>query len=236
MCGLSTPSAPPDITNAILASTSRGARPRCGASASRNAATAYSRVKSLTPPLPSVLPSTAMISDGATLPLSISAISPETSPGPLVGIRKTSTCDWPFGHSASPLDLKINRRSANLMARTSARRRPRLPGISGHNERAAGLFVAAAAPFSTFQARRVADRRADDNSRAAARSEPAARSPACRRVELAHGNASSLTACGPRGHSAGGSAVMPKAFEAKWRTRQDSNLWPLPSEGSALSS
>ena len=24
--------------------------------------------------------------------------------------------------------------------------------------------------------------------------------------------------------------------EWKWRTRQDSNLWPLPSEGSALSS
>ena len=24
--------------------------------------------------------------------------------------------------------------------------------------------------------------------------------------------------------------------ERKWRTRQDSNLWPLPSEGSALSS
>ena len=27
-----------------------------------------------------------------------------------------------------------------------------------------------------------------------------------------------------------------RAFEPKWRTRQDSNLWPLPSEGSALSS
>lgn len=30
-------------------------------------------------------------------------------------------------------------------------------------------------------------------------------------------------------------AAVPKA-EQKWRTRQDSNLWPLPSEGSALSS
>ena len=27
-----------------------------------------------------------------------------------------------------------------------------------------------------------------------------------------------------------------RGFEPKWRTRQDSNLWPLPSEGSALSS
>ena len=25
-------------------------------------------------------------------------------------------------------------------------------------------------------------------------------------------------------------------FERKWRTQEDSNLWPLPSEGSALSS
>jgi len=25
-------------------------------------------------------------------------------------------------------------------------------------------------------------------------------------------------------------------FVGRWRTRQDSNLWPLPSEGSALSS
>ena len=25
-------------------------------------------------------------------------------------------------------------------------------------------------------------------------------------------------------------------FQGKWRTREDSNLWPLPSEGSALSS
>ena len=29
--------------------------------------------------------------------------------------------------------------------------------------------------------------------------------------------------------------LVPKA-EREWRTRQDSNLWPLPSEGSALSS
>lgn len=27
-----------------------------------------------------------------------------------------------------------------------------------------------------------------------------------------------------------------RSFERKWRTREDSNLWPLPSEGSALSS
>ena len=30
--------------------------------------------------------------------------------------------------------------------------------------------------------------------------------------------------------------TMVPSFARKWRTRQDSNLWPLPSEGSALSS
>jgi site-specific DNA recombinase len=43
-----------------------------------------------------------------------------------------------------------------------------------------------------------------------------------------------------RGHAVveaqgkGEPVVLP--FARNWRTRQDSNLWPLPSEGSALSS
>ncbi len=90
-CGESTPSVPPDMTKAILSSTSDGGSLRCGDSAWHSAATAYSRVKSLTPPFPSVLPSTARIDAGATLPASMNLISPETSPGPLVGMRQTST-------------------------------------------------------------------------------------------------------------------------------------------------
>ena len=35
--------------------------------------------------------------------------------------------------------------------------------------------------------------------------------------------------------AAHGGAKVP-SFAPEWRTRQDSNLWPLPSEGSALSS
>ena len=57
-----------------------------------SAATAYSRVKSLTPPLPSVLPSTARIDAGVDLArLDQLACRPDTSPGPLVGMRITST-------------------------------------------------------------------------------------------------------------------------------------------------
>ena len=36
------------------------------------------------------------------------------------------------------------------------------------------------------------------------------------------------------GSATGSSSV--RSFVPKWRTREDSNLWPLPSEGSALSS
>jgi hypothetical protein len=43
------------------------------------------------PAVASVLPSTARIDDGETLPASISRMRPETSPGPLVGMRTTST-------------------------------------------------------------------------------------------------------------------------------------------------
>lgn len=64
---------------------------RCGDSASHSDASAYSRVKLFTPPLPSVLPSTARIVAGSTVPAAISAMSPDTSPGPFVGMRMTLT-------------------------------------------------------------------------------------------------------------------------------------------------
>src|ERR1700722_4157910 len=99
MCGDSTPSVPPDITNAMRASTSRGASLRCDERALHNAATAYSRVKSLTPPLPSVLPSTATMDEGSSAPLSTRAMRPDTSPGPWVGMRITSN---EFGCMAPP--------------------------------------------------------------------------------------------------------------------------------------
>ena len=103
MCGDSTPSVPPDMTNAMRASTSRGASLRCEERALHNAATAYSRVKSLTPPLPSVLPSTATMDEGSSAPPSMSAIRPDTSPGPLVGMRITSN---EFGRMAPPSCLR----------------------------------------------------------------------------------------------------------------------------------
>ena len=91
ICGLSTPSVPPDITKAMRCSTSYGVRPSRGASAVHSAATAYSRVKSLTPPLPSVLPRTARMDFGSIAPEPIKAMRPETSPGPLVAILMTPT-------------------------------------------------------------------------------------------------------------------------------------------------
>ena len=115
ICGESTPSVPPDMTNAILASTARGASCKCGASALHNAATAYSRVKSFTPPLPSVFPSTARMDSGASAPLSMRAMRPETSPGPLVGMRVTSTEIRLHDYSASALDQKIKLCSAQLI-------------------------------------------------------------------------------------------------------------------------
>src|SRR4030088_2639145 len=91
MCGLSTPSVPPDITNAIRSSTRFAGRSTYGARATHNAETAYSRVKSLTPPFPSVFPSIARIDLGSILPASIKLSRPETSLGLLVAMRTTPT-------------------------------------------------------------------------------------------------------------------------------------------------
>ena len=61
------------------------------ANAVHSAATAYSRVKSLTPPLPSVLPRIARTDVGSIVPEPIISMRPETSPGPLVATLKTPT-------------------------------------------------------------------------------------------------------------------------------------------------
>src|SRR3984885_2986090 len=93
MCGLSTPSVPPDMTKGMRSSTSSVEMPRKGASAPASVTVAYSRVKSLTPPFPSVFPRMARIDFGSIPPALISLIRPEVSPGPEVGMRTTSTED-----------------------------------------------------------------------------------------------------------------------------------------------
>jgi hypothetical protein len=55
--------------------------PSRGASAADKAESAYPRVKSLTQPLPSVLPKIAAMASGATTPSSISRKIADTSPG-----------------------------------------------------------------------------------------------------------------------------------------------------------
>ena len=81
MCGESTPSVPPDMTNAILLSTARGVSARCGARALHKAATAYSRVKSFTPPLPSVFPRIARMDEGS----SVAAVDERHQAGNIAG-------------------------------------------------------------------------------------------------------------------------------------------------------
>ncbi len=63
-CGVMTPSQPPDQTIGMSAISASLRRPRL-ASTRRNAWSARMRVKSLTPPLPSVLPMTAITSSAA---------------------------------------------------------------------------------------------------------------------------------------------------------------------------
>ena len=77
-CGVMTPSQPPDQTIGIAAICSSLRLPRL-ASTRRNAWSARMRVKSLTPPLPSVLPMTAITSSAVNWPLAMQASSPEAS-------------------------------------------------------------------------------------------------------------------------------------------------------------
>jgi len=57
MCGAITPSVPPDMMNSTRAATSAAGRPSACASSVLKALVANPRLKSLTQPLPSVLPS-----------------------------------------------------------------------------------------------------------------------------------------------------------------------------------
>ena len=77
-CGVITPSQPPDQTIGMLAM-SASLRLPCFSSTRRNASSARMRVKSLTPPLPSVLPITAMTSSAANWPLAMQASRPDAS-------------------------------------------------------------------------------------------------------------------------------------------------------------
>src|SRR5206468_4077997 len=76
--GVITPSQPPDHTIGT-ARISSALRFPCLASAARNALSARMRVKSLTPPLPSVLPMTATTSSAANWPARIRSSRPEAS-------------------------------------------------------------------------------------------------------------------------------------------------------------
>ena len=86
-CGASTPSVPPDMTSATRCAASSGLMPSCAASQAHQALLAYSRVKSLTQPLPSVLPITATMSSGRSTLASTRACTPDRSPGPLQATR-----------------------------------------------------------------------------------------------------------------------------------------------------
>jgi len=79
MCGDSTPSVPPDMMN-----NTRRASPLTrsrSASIALYAVVAKPRLQSFTQPLPSVLPSTQMMSRGSITPCSISSANPLTSSG-----------------------------------------------------------------------------------------------------------------------------------------------------------
>jgi hypothetical protein len=75
---VSTPSVPPDHTIGT-SSTQPASRAVRSRSTPRNAWSARIRVKSLTPPLPSVLPTTATTSSAAKAPASISRAIPDAS-------------------------------------------------------------------------------------------------------------------------------------------------------------
>ena len=76
--GVMMPSQPPDQTIGIFAISASERLPSFFSTA-RNAWSARMRVKSLTPPLPSVLPMTAMTSSAENCPFLIAASMPEAS-------------------------------------------------------------------------------------------------------------------------------------------------------------
>ena len=88
-CGVSTPSQPPDQTMGI-SPISASPRVPCLSRTPRKAVSDRMRVKSLTPPLPSVLPITATISSAAMRPDAISSSRPEASETDLISTFATS--------------------------------------------------------------------------------------------------------------------------------------------------
>ena len=99
-CGDSTPSQPPDQTKAIRCPTSSGEQPRCLASISWYESVAKPRVKSLAPPLPSVLPISATIAAGSSTPAAIRRSSSDTSLGAAIATLWT-----PDFHDLTPHSL-----------------------------------------------------------------------------------------------------------------------------------
>src|SRR5215471_13438599 len=87
--GVITPSQPPDQTIG-MAAISASLRLPCFCSARRKAWSARMRVKSFTPPLPSVLPMTAITSSALNCPRAMQASSPEASCTVLSSIFATS--------------------------------------------------------------------------------------------------------------------------------------------------
>ena len=85
-CGANAPSVPPDMT---IQDSSASPSSRCARKASCTARVAKPREKSLTRPLPSVLPKTATTAAALIDPSFIPASSAETSSGALVEIRWT---------------------------------------------------------------------------------------------------------------------------------------------------
>src|SRR5206468_2820192 len=89
-CGVMTPSQPPDHTIGIVA-TSASPRLPCFNSTRRKAWSASRRVKSLTPPLPSVLPTTATTWSAVNWPARMRSSRPEASCTLLSSTFATST-------------------------------------------------------------------------------------------------------------------------------------------------
>jgi len=85
-CGAIAPSVPPDMTRQTCAARSRDTN---RSSSWVSAALAKPRVKSLTSPLPSVLPKIATMPEGSIRPVPIAASIPAVSSGAAAGIRCT---------------------------------------------------------------------------------------------------------------------------------------------------
>ena len=98
-CGANAPSVPPDMT---IQGSSASASSRCTRKASCSARVAKPREKSLTRPLPSVLPKTATTAFPSIAPSRMRASSPETSSGALAEMRCTNARRVTAGSRSRP--------------------------------------------------------------------------------------------------------------------------------------